>query len=51
MTTDAQRNELITDAKSLMADADEIVKSMASAIRRRDQATALVSGRAALAAM
>jgi ElaB/YqjD/DUF883 family membrane-anchored ribosome-binding protein len=31
MTTDAQRNELITDAKSLMADADEIVKSMASA--------------------
>jgi ElaB/YqjD/DUF883 family membrane-anchored ribosome-binding protein len=31
MTTDAERNELITDAKSLMADADDIVKSMASA--------------------
>ncbi len=31
MTTDAERNELITDAKSLMSDADEIVKSMASA--------------------
>ena len=31
MTTDAQRNELITDAKTLMSDADEIVKSMAGA--------------------
>jgi ElaB/YqjD/DUF883 family membrane-anchored ribosome-binding protein len=31
MTTDAQRDELITDAKSLMSDADEIVKSMTSA--------------------
>jgi len=31
MTTDAQREELITDAKSLMSDADDIVKSMASA--------------------
>jgi ElaB/YqjD/DUF883 family membrane-anchored ribosome-binding protein len=31
MTTDAQRNDLITDAKTLMADADEIVKSMAGA--------------------
>ncbi len=31
MTTEAQRNELITDAKTLMNDADEIVKSMATA--------------------
>jgi len=31
MTTDEQRNDLITDAKTLMADADEIVKSMAGA--------------------
>jgi ElaB/YqjD/DUF883 family membrane-anchored ribosome-binding protein len=31
MTTDAQRDNLITDAKTLMSDADEIVKSMASA--------------------
>jgi ElaB/YqjD/DUF883 family membrane-anchored ribosome-binding protein len=31
MTSEAERNELITDAKSLMNDADEIVKSMATA--------------------
>ena len=31
MTSESQRNDLITDAKTLMADADEIVKSMAGA--------------------
>jgi len=35
MTTEAERNELITDAKTLMNDADEIVKSMASASGER----------------
>jgi ElaB/YqjD/DUF883 family membrane-anchored ribosome-binding protein len=31
MSADAKRDELITDAKTLMNDADEIAKSMASA--------------------
>lgn len=31
MTTDANRDKLITDVKTLMADADDIVKAMASA--------------------
>ena len=31
MTTDVSRDKLITDVKTLMSDADEIVKAMASA--------------------
>jgi ElaB/YqjD/DUF883 family membrane-anchored ribosome-binding protein len=31
MTTDASRDKLITDVKTLMSDADDIVKAMASA--------------------
>lgn len=35
MDTDANRDKLITDVKTLMADADDIVKAMASATGER----------------
>lgn len=39
MTTDASRDKLITDVKTLMSDADDIVKAMATATG--DKATEL----------
>lgn len=39
MTTDSSRDKLITDVKTLMADADDIVKAMATATG--DKATEL----------
>jgi hypothetical protein len=48
--SDAKWPSRVPDSEKLIR-AMPHVKTMASAIRRRDQATALVSGRAALAAM